>query len=68
MPFFIISSYMLYKRVYLQEDKKVQLAEYREDGSVRWFTPEEIKKKDEESLTTRIFGTEDWLKNSRGSK
>lgn len=56
---------MLYKRVYLGEDKKVQLAEYREDGTVRWFTPEEIEKTDKSRWTTWLFGSEDWLKNNR---
>lgn len=65
VPFFILSSWVLYKRLYRQEDKRVQIGEQEEDGKVRWFTPEEIKKRDEEKIATRIFGDESWLQNSK---
>lgn len=64
VPFVILSSYVLYKRLYKEEDKRVQVGEHTEDG-IRWYTPEEIKKKDEEKIATKIFGNEDWLKNNK---
>lgn len=67
LPFVVVSSYMLYKRFYMGEEKKVQIGEQTEDG-VRWFSPEEIKKTDESRIVTKIFGNEDWLKNSKTNK
>ncbi|KAB8282830.1 hypothetical protein B0I72DRAFT_139899 [Yarrowia lipolytica] len=64
LPFVVLSSVILYKRLYMGEDKRVQIGEQTEEG-IRWFTPEEIKKKDEEKIFTKVFGNEDWLKNSR---
>ncbi|KAG5367051.1 hypothetical protein CJU89_1498 [Yarrowia sp. B02] len=64
IPFVILSSWVLYKRLYQGEEKRVQIGEQTEEG-IKWYTPEEIKKKDEEKIATKVFGNEDWLKNSK---
>lgn len=56
LPLFVVSSVVLYRRVFEGHDKRVQLGEYTPDGGLRVFSPEEKERKDESRWLTWIFG------------
>lgn len=56
LPLFLITSVVLYRRVFEGQDKRIQLGEYTPDGGLRVFSQEEKEKKDSNSWLTRIFG------------
>ncbi len=44
--------------VIVGEEKRVRTGEILDDGSIRPFSPQEIKDHDEKSIMTQIFGDE----------
>lgn len=58
LPLVLISSVVLYRRVFEGQGKRIQQGEYTPDGGLRLFTEEEKKEVDKKSWLTRIFGTD----------
>lgn len=56
LPLLLVSSVILYRRVFEGQGKRVQQGEYTPDGVLRLFTEEEKREVDRKSWLTRIFG------------
>ncbi|CAN6657700.1 hypothetical protein TRVA0_030S00518 [Trichomonascus vanleenenianus] len=50
------SSFALYKRVILGEEKRKQLGEITPDGELRMFDDKEIAQRERDSWFTKVFG------------
>lgn len=65
IPIMVVSSYMLYKRLVLGEEKRRQVGEMTPDGQLRFFNQQELIEKERETWFTTIFGTESWTNSVR---
>jgi hypothetical protein len=54
--------------VFLGEEKKVQVGEIMNDGSIRMFSAKEIEYRDKSSFFTRLFGQDKVDYNAAANK
>lgn len=58
IPILVVSSAVLYKRIVLGEEKRSQKGEFTPDGGLHMFSEAEVSRKEQEKLSTKIFGGE----------
>lgn len=56
VPIILFTSFGMYKRLYLGEQKKEQLGELDANGKLRMFTEEEVERRDRSSWFSKLFG------------